>query len=50
MRRQPEARGGCPSLARVLRKPIREANRCKLEPFKQETPKTTLYLVLAQDD
>ena len=25
-----------------------EPNRCNLEPFKPETPKTTLYLVLAQ--
>jgi len=29
-------------------KPVREPNRCNLEPFKSETPKTTLYLVLAQ--
>ena len=29
-------------------KPIREPNRCNLEPFKPEMPKITLYLVLAQ--
>ena len=29
-------------------KPVREPNRCNLEPFKPETPKITLYLVLAQ--
>jgi hypothetical protein len=26
-------------------KPIREPNVCSLEPFKPETPKTTLYVV-----
>ena len=26
--------------------PVLEPNRCNLEPFKPETPKTTLYLVL----
>src|ERR1035438_5474384 len=30
------------------RTPVREPNRCILEPFKPETPKITLYLVLAQ--
>jgi hypothetical protein len=30
------------------RKPVREPNRCNLEPFKPETPKIALYLVLAQ--
>ena len=29
-------------------KPVREPNRCNLEPLKPETPKITLYLVLAQ--
>ena len=28
--------------------PVREPNRCNLEPFRPETPETTLYLVLAQ--
>jgi hypothetical protein len=28
--------------------PVREPNRCNLEPLKLATPKTTLYLVLAQ--
>ena len=28
--------------------PIHEPNRCNLEPFKPETPKTALYLVLPQ--
>src|ERR1019366_4624330 len=30
------------------RTPVREPNRCNLEPLKPETPKITLYLVLAQ--
>src|ERR1017187_4358926 len=29
-------------------KPVREPNRCNLEPLKPETPKITLYLVLAR--
>ena len=29
-------------------KPVPEPNRCNLEPLKPETPKTALYLVLAQ--
>ena len=28
--------------------PVREPNRCNLDPLKPETPKTTLYLVLPQ--
>ena len=29
-------------------KPLREPNRCNLEPLKPETPKTALYVVFAQ--
>jgi hypothetical protein len=31
-----------------VQKPVPEPNRYNLEPLKPETPKTTLYLVLAQ--
>jgi hypothetical protein len=31
-----------------LQNSVREPNRCNLEPFKSETPKTALYVVLAQ--
>jgi hypothetical protein len=40
----------CPAAIRVpVPKPVREANRCNLEAFEPETPKTPLYVVPAQE-
>jgi hypothetical protein len=37
-----------PSASPSRRKPVREPNRCNLEPFKPETPRIALYLVVGQ--
>src|ERR1035438_9847981 len=46
-REEPSDRFSAPS-ASPARKPVRELNRCNLEPLKPETPKIAPYLVLAQ--